>query len=77
MLEFGLASPRIANNFGHAALEDVSSAEAFLGTAIGDSGAQVSPSIQYVENPGFDTSAATFSSSSVAARVRFLWLFEE
>jgi hypothetical protein len=46
-------------------------------TGVGDGGAQVSPSIQYVENPGFDASGPTFSSSSVVASVRFHWSFEK
>ena len=77
LLGLGLASTRIANSFRQAALDDVASAEAFLRIPIGDSGAQITPSIQYVENPGFDTSGATLSSSAIVASVRFHWSFEK
>ncbi|MGB5489802.1 MAG: hypothetical protein WBM76_03135 [Woeseiaceae bacterium] len=73
----GLASTRIANSFRQADLDDVASAEAFLRIPIGDSGAQITPSIQYVENPGFDASGATLSSSAIVAGVRFHWSFEK
>ncbi len=77
LLGLGLASTRIANSFRQADLDDVASAEAFLRIPIGDSGAQITPSIQYVENPGFDTSGATLSSSAIVASVRFHWSFEK
>jgi hypothetical protein len=77
LLGFGLASTRIANSFRQADLDDVASAEAFLRIPIGDSGAQITPSIQYVENPGFDASGATLSSSAIVASVRFHWSFEK
>ena len=73
----GLASTRIANSFRQADLDDVASAEAFIRIPIGDSGAQITPSIQYVENPGFDASGATLSSSAIVASVRFHWSFEK
>jgi hypothetical protein len=77
LLGLGLARTRIANSFRQADLDDVTSAEAFLRIAFGDSGAQITPSIQYVENPGFDTSGATLSSSTIVASVRFHWSFEK
>lgn len=69
----GLARTRIANNFRQADLDDVTSAEVFLRLPIGLSGAQITPSIQHVENPGFDTSGATLGSSALVAGVRFHW----
>jgi hypothetical protein len=71
----GIARTRISNSFRQAALDDVTSAEAFLRIAIGDTGVQITPSIQYVQNPGFDASGATFSSSALVAGVRFHWSF--
>ena len=71
----GIARTRIANSFRQADLDDVTSAEAFLRIAIGNTGAQITPSVQYAENPGFDTSGATFSSSALVAGVRFHWSF--
>lgn len=71
----GIARTRISNSFRQADLDNVTSAEAFLRIAIGDTGAQITPSVQYVENPGFDTSGATFSSSALVAGVRFHWSF--
>lgn len=73
----GFARTRIANGFREADLHDISSAEAFLRIDIGDSGAQITPSLQYVQNPGFDVSGATASSSAVVAGVRFHWSFAE
>lgn len=74
-LGLGLASTRSASRFRQAELDDVTSAEAFLRIPVGDGSAQITPSIQYVENPGFDTSGATLSSSAFVAGVRFHLLF--
>lgn len=73
----GIAQTRISNSFRQAELDDVTSAEAFFRIPVGDTTGQITPSIQYVENPGFDTSGATLSSSAVVASVRFHWSFEK
>jgi len=75
LLGLGLSRTRISNNFRQADLDDVTSAEAFLRIPLGLSGAQITPSIQHVENPGFDTSGATLGSSALVAGVRFHWSF--
>jgi len=72
---FGIATTRISDGFGQTDLDDVVSAEAFFRIPAGDTTGQITPSIQYVENPGFDTSGATLSSSTVVAGVRFHWSF--
>lgn len=77
LLGLGLASTRIANSFRQADLDDVTSAEVFLRIPVGEGSAQITPSIQYVENPGFDTSGETLSSSAIVAGVRFHWSFEK
>lgn len=69
----GLARTRTSNSFRQADLDDVTSAEAFIRIAVGDSGVQVTPSIQYVQNPGFGASGATLSSSALVGGVRFHW----
>ena len=73
----GVAQTRISNSFRQADLEDVTSAEAFFRFDIGNTGLQVTPSVQYLENPGFDTSGATFSSSAIVTGVRFNWSFAQ
>ena len=73
----GLARTRISNSFRQADLDDVTSAEVFLRIPIGAGDAQITPSIQHVENPGFDISGPTFSSSALVAGVRFHWSFEK
>ncbi|MDH3578430.1 MAG: carbohydrate porin [Gammaproteobacteria bacterium] len=75
LLGLGLSKTRISNSFRQADLDDVAAAEAFFRISIGDSNGQISPSVQYVENPGFDASGATSSSSAVVAGVRFHWSF--
>ena len=71
----GVSKTRIANSFRQADLDDVTAAEAFFRLPIGGSNGQITPSVQYVENPGFDTSGATSSSRAVVAGVRFHWSF--
>lgn len=75
LLGLGVSKTRISNSFRQADLEDVAAAEAFLRIPIGDSNGQITPSVQYVENPGFDASGATSSSSAVVAGVRLHWSF--
>jgi hypothetical protein len=71
----GIAKTRISNSFRQAGLEDVTSAEAFFRFPVGNTAGQITPTIQYVENPGFDTSGSTLSSSAIIAGVRFHWSF--
>lgn len=73
----GLARTRISNSFRQADLDDVTSAEVFLRIPLGNGDGQITPSIQHVENPGFDISGATLSSSALVAGVRFHWWFEK
>lgn len=73
VLGLGFARTRISNSFRQADLDDVSSAEVFLRIPIGDTGVQITPSLQYVQNPGFDAAGATASSSAIVAGVRFHW----
>ena len=75
LLGLGVSKTRISNSFLQADLEDVAAAEAFLRVPIGDSNGQITPSVQYVENPGFDASGPTSRSSAVVAGVRLHWSF--
>ncbi len=71
----GVSRTRIANSFPQADLDDVTAAEAFFRLPIGDTNGQITPSVQYVENPGFDAAGATSGSRAVVAGVRFHWSF--
>ncbi|MBT8090055.1 MAG: carbohydrate porin [Gammaproteobacteria bacterium] len=75
LLGLGVSKTRISNSFLQGDLDDVAAAEAFLRVPIGDSNGQVTPSVQYVENPGFDVSGPTSSFSAVVAGVRIHWSF--
>ncbi|MGB5258428.1 MAG: carbohydrate porin [Woeseiaceae bacterium] len=77
LIGLGLARTRISNNFRQADLDDVASAEAFVRIAVGDTGIEITPSVQHVQNPGFDASGATSSSSALVAGVRFHWSFTQ
>lgn len=71
----GVAKTRISNSFRPADLDNVHSAEAFFRIPVGNTSGQLTPSIQYIENPGINPSGATSSSSAVVAGVRFHWSF--
>jgi len=75
LLGAGVARTIIANEFSDGNLENISAAEVFCRIAIGRLDGHITPSVQYVENPGFDSSGSTKSSSSVVAGVRFHWSF--
>jgi len=75
LLGLGVSKTRISNSFLQGDLDDVAAAEAFFRIPIGDSNGQITPSVQYVENPGFDASGATSSSRAVVAGVRLHWSF--
>lgn len=75
LLGLGVSKTRISNSFRQSDLDDIAAAEAFFRIPIGDSDGQITPSVQYVENPGFDTSGPTTSSRAIVAGVRFHWSF--
>lgn len=75
LLGLGIARTRTANSFRQAELDDIMAAEAFLRIPLAENGGQLTPSVQYVENPGFDAAGATSSSSAIVAGVRFHWSF--
>jgi len=74
-LGVGVARTVIANSFRQGDLDNTSAAELFFRIPVGDESGHITPSIQYVENPGFDTSGATADSSAIVASVRFHWGF--
>ena len=74
-LGLGVARTIIARNFRQADLDNTSTAELFFRIPVAAGSGHVTPSIQYVENPGIDTSGSTVSSSAVVAGVRFHWTF--
>ena len=69
----GVARTVVANSFRRADLHDVSDAEIFFRVPIGNGNAHLTPSVQYVENPGFDTSGSVTGSSALVASLRFHW----
>ena len=71
----GMSRTALTDRFRLANLENVTDAEIFRRIPIGDSDGQLTPSIQHVENPGFDVSGAVQSSSAVVASLRFHWSF--
>ena len=75
LLGIGVARTVIANNFRQGNLENTSAAEVFYRIPLGQLNGHITPSFQYVENPGFDASGPTASSSAVVAGVRFHWAF--
>ena len=75
LLGIGVARTVIANNFRLGNLENTSAAEVFYRIPLGQLDGHITPSFQYVENPGFDASGSTASSSTVVAGVRFHWAF--
>ncbi len=75
LLGIGVSRTALTNRFRRAPLENGTDAEIFLRIPIGESDGHLTPSIQFVENPGFDTSGATQSSSAVVASIRFHWAF--
>lgn len=68
----GLSLAALATENDHGLWTVFTSTDSFQA---GDGGAQVTPSAQPVENPGFDASGATLSSSAIVASVRFHWSF--
>ena len=74
---FGIGAARtiIANNFRQGNLENTSTAEIFYRIPVAAGDGHITPSVQYVENPGFDASGSIASSSAIIASVRFIWAF--
>jgi len=74
-LGVGVAKTVIANDLRQDGLDNTSTAALYFRIPVGAESGHVTPSIQYVENPGFDTSGLAVSSSAVVAGVRFNWTF--
>ena len=67
----GVSRTAISNNFRQGDQDSTSAAEMFFRFPGGTSHGHITPSVQYVENPGFDASGSIPSSSAVVAGVRF------
>ncbi len=74
-LGIGVAKTVISDFFRQDGLNSTSAAELFFRIPVAAESGHVTPSIQYVENPGFDTSGLTVGSSAIVAGVRFHWTF--
>jgi len=74
---FGAAVARtaVADTFRTATLENVTTAELFFRIPIGRYQGHVTPSVQYVENPGFDGSGFGMPVSAVVSSVRLHWFW--
>lgn len=71
----GIAKVFISDSFRQARLDDALDAEVFFRIPIGHGSGHITPSLQYVANPGFDASGAAASSSAIVASVRFHWSY--
>ena len=72
----GLARTSVADNFRQRILADVWDAEVFYRFGIANDRIQITPSIQYVENPGFDGSGSGVPSSATAIGIRIHGSFQ-
>ncbi len=72
----GVARTFIADGFRGDGIDDAWDMEAFLRIPIFGGDGHVTPSLQYVRNPGFDATGDTVSSTALVAGVRFHWSFE-
>lgn len=74
---FGAAVARtqIADTFRMATLENVTTAELFFRIPTGRFQGHITPSVQYVENPGFDGSGFGEPTSAVISSLRFHWFW--
>ena len=71
----GLARTGLSNSFRQADLVNVTAAEMFFRVPLGGDHGHITPSIQLVENPGFDTSGSTNPSSAIVFGLRFHWSY--
>lgn len=75
LLGAGVAQTFISDDFRQADLDDATDAELFFRIPIGDGNKHLTPSLQYVQNPGFDASGAIADSDAVVVGVRLRWEF--
>ena len=75
LLGIGAAKTVVTNRFRQADLADVVDAEVFFRIPIIRDTGYITPSVQYVENPGFDASGSIGPSSAIVASLRFHWSF--
>lgn len=71
----GLAKTFVSDSFRQSDLDDSVDAEIFFRIPIASGVGHITPSVQFVTNPGFDRSGARASSSAVVAGARFHWSF--
>ena len=71
----GVAKTAIADDFREAGRDDAYDAEAFFRIPVFGQSAHLTPSVQYIKNPGFDASSSTASESAVIVGLRFHWGF--
>lgn len=70
----GIARTFVSDSFRQASLDNALDAELFYRIPVGGAG-HITPSIQYVANPGFDSTGSVASSSAIVGSVRFHWSF--
>jgi hypothetical protein len=75
LLGVGIARTQISDTFRQANHDDATDAEVFFRIPVASGRGHFTPSVQYVANPGFDTSGSTASSSAMVVGVRFHWSF--
>lgn len=71
----GIARSWLSEEFRQADLADTTDVEVFFRIPVVGRKAHLTPSIQYLENPGFDASGARASTDAIVASVRLRWDF--
>ena len=71
----GVADTRIDSEFGGPGRDDALDSEIYWRIPILDDAGHITPSIQYVEVPAFDSTDSASGSSAMVAGVRFHWSF--
>lgn len=69
----GVARSFLSDEFTEEGLADTTDAEIFFRVPVAGRRGHVTPSIQYLENPGFDASGARAGTEAIVAGVRFRW----
>ncbi|MEL7185688.1 MAG: hypothetical protein AAFN50_04535 [Pseudomonadota bacterium] len=75
VLGIGISRTAVASTFRQRDLDDLTGAELYFRWNLGDGRGELTPSLQYVENPGFDGSGLATPSSATIATLRFHWAF--
>lgn len=70
----GIARTWLSDDIRRANLDDATGAEIFYRIPLAGDAVHLTPSIQHVENPGFDASGATLDSQALVFGIRLCWI---